>query len=191
MCNGDALYTAQDQISQKLIDNRTIAFEPTMIATVGKGRFVREGALDRHNPMLYVSTSDLNTFTPACGFSQAMGDGLAFPYRLITIPSLGYFAVTDLLSRNIFLFLPNGEYVCSIQVPNDVATPYHWIDIRPDATTTELRIATSKGLELQYGSANGNTRPFALSLPNYQIVTQQVLGETGGWFSDWKFEMAP
>ena len=161
-----------------------------MIATVGRGRFVWEGALDRQEPMLYVRPTDHNTLIPACGFSQAQNDGLAFPYRLITIPGLGYFAVTDLLSRCIFLFLPNGEYVCSINVPPDVATPYHWIDIRPDETTTEVRIATSNGMErLEYG-AGDDIFPFALS-PGYQEVEQEVLGETGGWFSDWKFEMAP
>lgn len=167
----------------------TLDFSPTEIAVIGDGGSARLAVLGGDDKMLYIGNADLEEFDQAIGFPRAIDDGLQSPYRLCPIPALGYLAVTDFLSPRVYLFLPNGEYVFSIDIPGNIAMPYYWLDIVPGSEVSEMRIATPHGLEiLEYAATEGDTRNLTLS-DGYTTLaeTTEVVVTSGGWFSNWKF----
>lgn len=196
--NGEILFMA-DRESRRIVSYNastntriaaaTIEFSPTEIAVIGTGSSARLAALGGDDNMLYVSDGNLDKFNRAIGYDRAIGDGLQYPYRLCTVSALGYLAVTDLLSPRVYLFLPNGEYLFSIDVPESVSMPYYWIDIIPASDASEIHIATPLGLEiLDYAATEGDTRTLILSSGYTTLAdTAEVVVTSGGWFSDWGF----
>ena len=131
---------------------------------------------DMSGPTIW-AVSDAGDTTRLLGVASAVRDGLLAPSRILYDGKSNYAAVVDLLSRKLFFFLPNGEYVGFVKLPREVEWDWLSWSLGGDGLTVRFGVP---GAIREAVYRPGATYAFEPS-GNYQVPEQPPTIPTGGW----------